>query len=224
MVLDFFRSSGQGVIAEVEAKMVVMMLDSRVVFDASMGAVFGGGKSKETKHEVRSTDRGINEAQQEVRRALMVHASISDSIDLPLVLSYMSVVKDIERVGDYAKNIYDLARYGHDFSTADDLEDLERYRDAVGQLIEDVAMTFEDKDEQKAQRLIGKADGFLQEYDARVKNAYRSSGDASDAVARALYYRFLKRITAHCMNLLTAMVMPIDKLDYYDEASEDRVL
>lgn len=45
---------------------------------------------------------------------------------------------------------------------------------------------------------------------------------ASDAVARALYYRFLKRITAHVMNLLTSLVRPIDQLDYYDEAEEDR--
>ncbi len=222
MVLDFFRSQ-QNPMQDVEAKMVAMMRDSRVVFDASMGAVFGGGKSKQTRQEVRRTDRGINIAQQEVRRALMMHASISDAIDLPLVLSYMSVVKDIERVGDYAKNIYDLARYGHDFSSAEDLEDLERYREAVGQLIEEVAETFESRDSDRAQRLIGKADGFLEEYDARIKKAYRSKGEAADAVARALYYRFLKRITAHCMNLLTSMVQPIDMLDYYDEDPEDRV-
>ena len=45
---------------------------------------------------------------------------------------------------------------------------------------------------------------------------------AADAVARALYYRFLKRTTAHIMNFLTALVHPLDRLDYYDEAKEDR--
>ena len=39
---------------------------------------------------------------------------------------------------------------------------------------------------------------------------------------RALYYRYLKRITAHTMNMLTSLVMPLDRLDYYDEAPEDR--
>jgi hypothetical protein len=41
-------------------------------------------------------------------------------------------------------------------------------------------------------------------------------------VSRALYFRFLKRITAHVMNFLTSLVMPVDRLDYYDEAKQDR--
>ena len=70
--------------------------------------------------------------------------------------------------------------------------------------------------------LIAKADGFLDEYDAHVKAAARSTGPASDAVARALCFRFLKRITAHVMNFLTSLVLPVDRLDYYDEAKDDR--
>lgn len=223
MVLDFFKgSSGASTIEAIEATLVQMMRDGRAVYEAATAAVFGGGKSKETKREVRSTDREINVAQMEVRRALMMHASVTGSIDLPLVLAYMSVVKDAERIGDYAKNLYDLAMYGVDFETADDYEDLERYHQAVGQLIDDAADVFASRDAEQAQRLLDKADGFLKEYDRLTKAAYRSEGPASDAVARALYYRYLKRITAHVMNLITSLVMPIDRLDYYDEIPEDR--
>lgn len=222
MVLDFFRTGGASSIEEVEATVVQMLHDGRAVYDAATGAVFGGGKSKETKREVRATDRGINVAQQEVRRALMVHASVTASIDLPLVLTYMSIVKDVERIGDYAKNLYDLAKYGVDFEGADDYDTLERYHAAVGQLIDDAAEVFAEHDEDKSQRLIDKANGFLKTYDKLIKAAYRSEGPSSDAVARALYYRYLKRITAHVMNLMTSLVKPIDQLDYYDEAPDDR--
>ncbi len=81
---------------------------------------------------------------------------------------------------------------------------------------------FEDRDSERAQALINRADEFLDDHDAHVKAAFFHEGAASDAVARALFYRFLKRITAHVMNLLTALVMPIDRLDYYDETKEDR--
>lgn len=223
MVLDFFRGgSGPSTIESIESTLVQMMHDGRAVYDAATAAVFGGGKSKETKREVRSTDRGINVAQMEVRRSLVMHASVSGSVDLPLVLAYMSVVKDAERIGDYAKNIYDLAKYGVDFAVAEDNEDLSRYRAAVGQLIDDAAEVFAGRDSEKAQRLIDKADGFLKQYDRLTRAAYRSDGPAADAVARALYYRYLKRITAHVMNLITSLVMPVDKLDYYDEPPEDR--
>jgi phosphate uptake regulator len=147
---------------------------------------------------------------------------VQEAADLPLVLAYMSTVKDAERIGDYAKNVYDLVRYGADFENAPDRKELEAYRDRVSQLLADAAEVFRAQDSEAAQTLIDKADGFLDDYDDHVKLAYKSEGPASEAVSRALYYRYLKRITAHVMNFLTSLVMPIDRLDYYDEEKGDR--
>jgi phosphate uptake regulator len=138
------------------------------------------------------------------------------------VLAYMSTVKDAERIGDYSKNFYDLVKYGADFEDAPDYEELADYRDRVSTLLGDAATTFEQRDEDRARALIAQADGFLDEYDAHVKAAAQSTGAPSDAVARALYFRFLKRITAHVMNFLTSLVLPVDRLDYYDEPKDDR--
>lgn len=222
MVMDFFRGGGQSTIEEVEETLVEMMQNAQVVYEEAMGAVFGGGKSKETKKHVKKTDKEINIAQQEVRRALVMHASVSPTTDIADTLAYMSVVKDVERVGDYSKNVYDLAKFGADFTGSADYEELADYRDRVAQLMEDAATVFAARDEQGAQALINTADVFLDEYDDHVRAAFGSTGPASEAVARALYYRFLKRITAHVMNLMTALVAPIDRLDYYDEAKDDR--
>jgi cell division septum initiation protein DivIVA len=125
-------------------------------------------------------------------------------------------------VGDYSKNMYDLVKYGANFEGAHDEEELRQYRDKVGQLILDAAEVFGGKDANAAQRLLGKADAFLDEYDTQVKAAYKSKEEISEAVARALYFRYLKRTTAHVMNVLTSLVQPLDRLDYYDEAKEDR--
>jgi Na+/phosphate symporter len=221
MVLEFFRSSSTGGLDGVQDTLVQMLHDGHDVFITATNALFGGGKSKATKNEVRSTDREINEAQREVRRALMVSASVNAS-SLPLVLQYASIVKDAERVGDYSKNLYDLVKYGSNFEEAADSDELDAYRMAVAQLILDAADVFGASDANGAQALINKADGFLSDYDDRIKDAYHFEGSAADAVARALYFRFLKRITAHVMNMLTALVQPLDRLDYYDEAPEDR--
>lgn len=221
MVFQFFKG-GDSTIDEVEATLVKMVLDGRDVYDTAMEALFGGGKSKETKRELKSTDRGINTAQRDVRRELMIHTSVHDTVDLPLVLAYMSTVKDVERIGDYSKNIYDLVKYGADFENAPDHDMLADYRDRVSTLLGDAASTFEARDEERARALIATADDFLDEYDAHVKSAFRSTDAASDAVARALYFRFLKRITAHVMNFLTSLVLPVDRLDYYDESKGDR--
>ncbi|MDK1018573.1 MAG: PhoU domain-containing protein [Actinomycetota bacterium] len=221
MIMEFFRGGSKSELDEVEAMLVQMLRDGHDVFTAATDALFGGGKSKKTGREVRSTDKGINEAQTNIRRSLMIHAAVNRA-ELPLVLQYASIVKDAERVGDYSKNIYDLVRYGANFEGSSDEGELRRYRDAVGALILDAADLFAAKDVAAAQHLIGKADGYLNEYDDHVRAAYESTGETSDAVARALYFRFLKRTTAHVMNILTSLVQPLDRLDYYDEAAEDR--
>jgi len=221
MVFQFFKG-GEPTIDIVEATLVQMVLDGRDVFETAMDALFGGGKSKQTKREIKTTDRGINTAERDVRRQLMIHASLQTTVDLPLVLSYMSIVKDAERIGDYSKNFYDLVKYGANFEDAPDREELLSYRQRVSDLLGEAASTFEARDVERARALIAKADGFLDDYDARIKAAYRSTGTPADAVARALYFRFLKRVTAHVMNFLTSLVLPVDRLDYYDEAKADR--
>jgi len=223
VVLEFFKGSSQSPIEEVQATLVRMLEDGHDVFVTASVALFGGGKSKATKREVRSTDQEINEMQADVRRSLMIHASVNPG-DLPLVLQYASIVKDAERVGDYAKNLYDLVRYGANFAGAADEDELFGYRNNVASLILESASVFEAMDTVRAQELIDKADGFLSNYDDHVKALVRvpPESDAQYAVSRALYYRFLKRTTAHVMNVLTSLVQPLDRLDYYDEAPEDR--
>ena len=219
--MEFFRGGPSNELEAVETWIVGMLRDGNDVFTTATDALFGGGKSKATKKEVRETDKGINEAQQDVRRALMIHAAVNGA-DLPLVLQYASIVKDAERVGDYSKNMYDLVKYGANFEGAEDEDALDDYRDKVSRLILEAADVYEAKDANGAQRLLGKADAFLDQYDTEVKSAYNSRGDTQDAVARALFFRFLKRTTAHVMNVLTSLVQPLDRLDYYDEAKEDR--
>jgi phosphate uptake regulator len=223
LVLEFFKGSSQTPIDEVQAMLVRMLEDGHDVFVTASDALFGGGKSKATKREVRSTDKEINELQADVRRSLMIHASVNPG-DMPLVLQYASIVKDAERVGDYAKNLYDLVRYGANFADAPDEDELAGYRDNVATLILEAATVFEAMDTVRAQQLIDKADGFLSNYDDHVKALCKVAPetDAQVAVTRALYYRFLKRTTAHIMNVLTSLVQPLDRLDYYDEAPEDR--
>jgi phosphate uptake regulator len=222
MVMDFFRGTADSGLDNVEAQLVQMLVDGRDVYEAAMSTVLGSHTPKEVKKKVKGADRDINQMQQEVRRELVVHASVHGFANLPSTLTYMSVVKDAERVGDYAKNIYDLAKYGADFRGAADQDELEHYRDVVSQLIQDAADVFSARDTAAAQKLIDKADGFLDEYDDHVKAAFHFEGPSSESVPRALYYRYLKRITAHLMNMMTALVMPIDRLDYYDEAKDDR--
>ena len=223
MVMEFFRGGADKELEQIEKKIRQMLVDCRHTFDAAINALLGGTAPGLVKKDIKKTDRQVNKAEREVRRALVVHASVRGaSADIPMVLVSMSIVKDAERIGDYAKNIFDIAREGVDLSQSDDLDELIKHRDQVSRLIGETARIFGERDTEAAHQILQVEDENLSEYDDLVIAQIDSEASAREAVPRALLYRYFKRITAHAMNILTSLVMPLDRLDYYDEDKADR--
>jgi phosphate transport system protein len=222
MPFGFLRNPGGDRLERIEATLQQMFTDDRHAFDLAMSALLGGAAPKSVGSELRATDRQVNEAEREIRRELVVHASVHGSIDTPTILVYMSIVKDVERIGDYAKNIYDLAADGVSLHEDDDADALFALRDEVSRMITDVAEAFRNSDTHEARALLSRGDELLDDFDARVSALVRGEDQGPHAIATALLHRYLKRVVAHLMNVLSAVVMPVDRLDYFDEDPEDR--
>jgi len=224
MVLEFFRGGTEGQLEGIHGQIVTMLQDCRHTFDLAVNALMGGADPSSVGPEIHATDVRVNKAERAVRKQLVVHVSVrGSSADLPMVLAAMSIVKDAERVGDYCKNIWDLADEGVSLAGADDEATLFGYRDRTSALIGDAARIMADRDAAAADDLLKMLDDLLDEYDAAITAQVESTGTPRDAVPRALFYRYLKRITAHVMNVLTSLVMPVHRLDYYDEDKADRI-
>lgn len=223
MVLDFFRGGGDAQLEQIEAQIRQMLVDDRHTFDTAINALIGGTDPELVRKDVHKTDRRVNKAERAVRRELVVHVSVRGaSADISLVLASMSVVKDAERIGDYSKNIWDIAHSGVDLSGAEDIDTLIRYRNRISRLIGETARVFGEKDLEAAHTMLQGGDDLQAEYDALIAEQLHTDKPAREAVPRALLYRYFKRITAHLLNILTSLVMPIDRLDYYDEKKADR--
>ena len=86
------------------------MLDAgRHAFDTASNAFLGRTDLEVIREDLFATDKRINRAERQIRRQIVVHASVHGTTDFPACLVLMSIVKDAERVGDYAKNLFDLA-------------------------------------------------------------------------------------------------------------------
>ena len=218
----FFGASSGASLERVQAILLEMLANDRHSFDLATSALLMGADPEAVGPHLRSTDRLVNEATREVRRLLVVHVSVHGASEVTPVLTYMSIVKDVERAGDYAKNIFDIAAQGVDLSEDGDREELGGYRDRISALITDASRTFGEGDVDHARELLTEGDAMLDDFDSRVDAYMRSTQPAAEAVPRALYYRYLKRITAHLMNMLTALTMPVDRLDYFHEEAADR--
>ena len=220
MVMSFFRSD-EGGISQIESQVQRMIVDARHTFDLAMNAVTGGAVET-VADEVRRTDRQINVTEIEIRRELLVHISVHGTADAGEMLVFMNMIKDLERVGDYNKNIFDLALEGVSFSGAEDLEQILGFRDELSSRIALMGEILDTRDEDRARAYIERGDQLRREFDGLVNELVHATAPALVAVPRALLYRFLKRVAAHCANVATAVVMPVDRLDYFDEDDDTR--
>ena len=83
-----------------------MMLLSNEMFDAAIKYLRRGAELKEIK-KLKKRDKAINEYQQNVRKKVLTHFSISNSInEFPSGLVLLSIVVDVERLGDYLSLIH----------------------------------------------------------------------------------------------------------------------
>ncbi len=221
MVMSFFRRPEESGLENIESQVQRMVNDARHTFDLALSAVTGGAVET-VADEIRETDRQINATEVEIRRALLVHASVHGGIDTPEVLAFMNMIKDLERIGDYNKNIFDLAEEGVSFTESPELETILSLRDEVSSRISLMGEILSMRDEERARTYIERGDEMRKDFDRRVNELLHSTEEAVTAVPRALLFRFLKRVSAHSSNVVSAVVMPVDQLDYYDESEDTR--
>ena len=221
MVMSFFRRTEESGLENIESQVQRMVNDARHTFDLALSAVTGGAVET-VADEIRETDRQINATEVEIRRALLVHASVHGGIDTPEVLAFMNMIKDLERIGDYNKNIFDLAEEGVSFTESPEIETILSLRDEVSSRISLMGEILSMRDEERARTYIERGDEMRKDFDRRVNELLHSTEEAVTAVPRALLFRFLKRVSAHSSNVVSAVVMPVDQLDYYDESEDTR--
>jgi phosphate uptake regulator len=222
MILGLSRRDDGARLERIEASFQRMFVDDRHAFDLAMSALVGGASPGTVGDDIRTTDARVNEAEREIRRELVVHASVHGGFDTPEILVYMSIVKDVERIGDYAKNLYDIAADGVVLDQGELAQEMLTLRAKISGMISEVAEIFQHRDGDRARDLFREGDALQDDFDERVSELVTGRIGEPYAVAYALTYRYLKRIVAHLMNVLSAVVMPIDRLDYFDADPEDR--
>jgi len=168
---------------------------------------------------IRAKDKMVNRFEREVRRKVMTHCAVQGSGDLASGLVLVSIVIDIERIGDYSKNIMDLAVvHPGKLSIPEFDEELQSIEDAIAVRFADTIEVLRSHDEERARELL---DTYKKEItrscDTMVDDIVSgriSSLTPPDAAAAALYARYLKRIGAHLKNVTTCVVNPVEWIGY----------
>ena len=200
----------------------MLQLVERMIIDASE-FYWGEVKSPEQRTEFYAKDVRVNKLQREVRKAVITHLSGSAMADVPYSLMLMSLVKDLERIGDYAKNLTQVPAMSHREGTErqlpkdDVMGELREIANSVETLAHEAPLIYNASDVERAKELTVSGRSTAKRCDKLIGRIAAADYPGHLAVDLTLATRFYKRIQGHLLNLLSSILMPLDKLDYFDE-------
>jgi len=168
--------------------------------------------------DIYEMDKKLNAFERGVRRKVMTHLSLGYTADIGSGLTLVSVVIDIERIGDYSKNIHDLAVNHPTRLTGGPLEEtLQVIEKEALAVFSDAVRDFKTGNMDEARRLMStykdNISGPCSEFTKALVGG-KVELPSAEAAALALYVRFLKRVAAHSRNLISSLVNPFDRIGY----------
>ena len=196
-----------------------MLTLSHVMFTDAIGALRSGEKNKVIK-SIKQRDTDINKYQRDIRKKVVTYYSISkDVTNLDSGLVLINMVVDIERIGDYTKNILDLAKHHPKKFVSEKIsDDLRVVEKAVIERFGNTIKAVKEMDEEVAKELIK---SYRSDLGKLSDNLVASSisgklqiGVEHKASSMVLYARYLKRIGAHLKNITSVVVNPFESIGY----------
>jgi len=204
-------NSGVADFDHIVSKSTAMVGDARHSFDLASLALLTGADAATVADDVRQTDTRINLAEQELRSELVVHVSVQGSADIGSVLGFTLLLKKIERIGDQAKNILELAESGFSLADGAATNGLLDERTAISELFPLASTLLGDPDASDAAVEVFAADAEAIENELRERIAGYMISDAPgrDVVPQAFYARYLLRIVANLVGVVRRSTEPL---------------
>lgn len=215
-ILEFFK--GKDFLNQVLEDFKAMLDDAEEMFRSVCKKLIYNEDDPELKDKIYSIDKKINELQKDIRKRIVEHLAIQPSVNIPTSLLLMSVVKDAERLGDYSKNLYEVTTLLTKPINPNTFKDLFGNIDnEILDFFKETKDAFIQSDENKAISSWDYQKAIKIKCEEIIKKLSNSNLSVNEAVCFTLMTRYFKRLTGHLTNIATSVILPIDKLDYYDE-------
>lgn len=200
-----------------------MLGDARHSFDLATLALLTGTEAETVAANIRETDNRINQAEQELRAELVVHVSVQGTADIGSVLGFTLLLKKIERIGDQAKNILDLAENGVSLAGNDNVGELLEEQQTVSSLFSEAGDLLADADasDESIEEYTNRAHAIATAHQARIDGFMTSDRPGHEVVPLAIYYRYLRRIVANLIGIVRTSSEPLPHVDYLEGGTVD---
>ena len=186
---------------------------SRALSEAAFAALLEGTKPEQDLYEL---DRQINDDEITVRRMVLEHLAANPKGDLAAGVVLISTIIDIERVGDYAKNVYEQAeRLAEPWPDKDGFTEVRGLVEELTTVFRDTALSVHAGDRELARAAMNRQYELNRNCERLLDQVSEATEfTAREVVVLALTIRFVKRMGAHLSNLASSVVNPFDRIGF----------
>lgn len=165
--------------------------------------------------DIHKEDKQVNQMEIQIRGDILKHLAINPQVEVSASLILSAVVGYVERVGDYAKNIEELAQmYSRPLRPVPTAADLIEIAELVGANIRRTRQAFANDDKELATQVIKAHKKVRKVCNRTLEAAFATEDITRGALVCAMLARYLKRTSAGLKNICTSLVAPFDQIGY----------
>lgn len=175
--------------------------------------------NREADIDLHRYDVEINRGEKIVRRMMLEHLTVNPKQDLPACLVLISIVIDVERIGDYTKSIFELGRlYDEELSTDKYVEECHKMRQLIHPMFQQTIDAFIESRLDEAKEVMEMHKKIKANCDQLIKDVVTKGSIAREkCVVLTLLARYFRRVSAHLSNIASSVVNPFDEIGFDDE-------
>lgn len=176
-------------------------------------------EKEEIQDRVKAWDRQLGELEEAVRRDILLNISKSGSVEAGISrkITMLALVKDCERMGDYIKNIFRVFITKQKVFLDDYKPSFIEQREWTEQAFPKLKSALTDDDLAMAQTICQQAHEMSKKAGHVVDTLIKLPRSSETPVASSLMFLFHKRLLRHMFNVGSSIVMPYQKVNYFDE-------
>lgn len=197
-------------------KLGQMMLDVEYLYNHAWETCLGQTVADEVGPEVKKHDQAVNQAERDIRKMLLEHLSLNPGKDVSGCMAVLIMAKDAERLGDHARNVFDLGvRAAGKAKEMRLFAQFDAIAPQLGAQLPRLQRGIRESDEVLAHEVIARYQAIKQE----LKDLTRALWETPDltgfeGVWCAHLVRYLKRINAHQGNVASGIIFPLHNIDF----------
>ena len=173
---------------------------------------------RKLKEDIYKRDRDLNAKQIDVRKKILEHLALNPGKDLVASLILIIIVTDIERIGDYAKNLMELSHLYSKPLKGKYIDFIQEGKEKTLKMFEDTIQSYIKCEPDVAKGIMEEQATFATECQEMLEKMIQD-GDITvkEGIIYALLIRYLKRVGAHLKNIASSIVNPFHRLGYKPE-------